>query len=172
VVGRRELQGGDDPGVGLGGEMRLEPVGAHGRGLVTVTGLRIDCRDDPVLGDLLRDAPGAFFRTGLDVLARDESKEADIVVALLAEPSGFGRGEDGEGVVHEPGDKGVAGALVGPLDDGLAAFVARRQKRDARRLGHRAADPSHRRDELGDGVLGGDGVVEDGRVEGSAVLCL
>ena len=39
-------------------------------------------------------------------------------------------------------------------------------------MGHRAADPSDRRDELGDGVLGGDGVVEDGRVEGSAVLCL
>ena len=41
---------------------------------------------------------------------------------------------------------------------------------DEGRLGHQPAHLADRRDELGDGVLGGDGVVEDGRVEGPAVL--
>src|ERR1035441_6048956 len=109
--------------------MCFEPIGAHGSRLVAVAGLHVDCRDDPVLGDLLCDAPGALLLTGLDILARDETEEADVVVRRLTERSGLGRGEDSFGVVHKPCDKGVARALVGPLDDWLSPLVARRRER-------------------------------------------
>ena len=87
--------------------MGFEPIGADRSRLVAVAGLHIDCRDDPVLRDLLCDAPGAFLLTGFDILAGDEGKEADVVVRLLAELSGLGRGKDRLGVVHEPCQKGV-----------------------------------------------------------------
>ena len=127
VVGGGELCGGDDPGIGLGGKMRLEPIGA---------GLCVDGRDDPVLGDLLRDAPGAFLLTGLDVLAGDESEQADVVVRLFAERNALGRPKDSQSVVHKSCHKGVAGTLVGPLDDRLATFVARCLKGNEGCLAH------------------------------------
>ena len=97
-VGRGDLQAGDDAGLGLGGQMGLEPVDPRGRGLVPVAGLGVDGRDDPVLGHLAGDPPGAVGLGWFDVLAGDEGEEPERLVALGRKREVPGGGEDRLGV--------------------------------------------------------------------------
>jgi len=80
--------------------------------------------------------------------------------------------QDGQGVVDKGGDELVERVGVVRGAGGLARVVVVVVRRQCQRLGlgHQPSDPADGRDELHDGVLGGDRVVEHGRVEHPAGL--
>ena len=64
--GLRDDRVGDQPGVGFGGDVGLEPVVFTGPGLVGVPGFGVHGGDDPVPGDPLRDPPPPTTSTVVD----------------------------------------------------------------------------------------------------------
>ena len=135
-----------------------------------MAGLDIDRRDHSVLGDLSRDLPGARLFTRFDVLARDESEQANGLAGHLARRAVLRCREHRLGVVDQSGNECVSRNPVGPLDDGLGALVSGRRQRHRAGLGNDATHLADRRDELGDSVLGGHRVIEDRRIKGPTAL--
>ena len=104
-VGRRQDRGSDQPGLGLDGQVSLVTVTTVMDRLAGVAGLRIDRRDDPVLGDLARDAPRSLGLARFDVLSGNEGKQSDGVGLIVVERLGCAGVEGGDGVVHEGRDE-------------------------------------------------------------------
>jgi hypothetical protein len=135
-------------------------------------------RDDPIFGDPAGDAPPPVGAVGaldrFDVLTSHQRQQRHRLGGLRVE-FGFGQvpeqpvgiadqriGQDGAGLLVVPGDRRltrivvvVGGAVFGDHRGGSR---------------HLPADPADRRDQLGDGVLGGDRVVEHGGVQRPAGL--
>ena len=120
--------------------------------------LWVDCRDHPVLGDSTRYAPGPILFSRLDVLGGDEGEHPDGVLLLGGELFSCDDVEESALRARRPVDDGLADHRV---------VVSELESRNSRDRGY---DPADGRDDLGDGVLGGDRVVEDRRVERPAVL--
>jgi hypothetical protein len=134
-----------------------------------VAGLGVHGGDDPVRRHPLGDAPRALLLTGLDVLAGDERQQAHGVGLGLGELDAVHGGDDGPGVVHQSRHQGGLGLGVVPGAHRLAGgVVVMGRHRERCGFGDEAADPADGRDELGHGVLGGHGIVEQGGVQGSA----
>ncbi len=170
--------------LGLDRDVRLEPVLAAVHRLVGVPGLGVHHADDPVRGDALSDPPPRraaginTVRVGFDqfdVLTGDQREQPHRVTRragrLLTDAV-----QHRQRVAHQSIDQRVAGRLVIPDDRGLARVVvvmSRRHLSD-HDIGppHQPADPPDRRDQLGNGVLSGDRVIEHGRVQRSTGLAL
>jgi hypothetical protein len=171
-VGRSEGGGGDDPGLGLDGDVRLVAVAVLRARLVHVARLRVDGRDDPVRGHFAGDPPGAVLVL-FDVLAGDERQQSEGARGLRGFGDVIEGGQDRQRVLHQGVDQLGPGDRVVPGDQGLAlGLVVVGAHHHLARPGDHPAHPADGRDELGDGVLGGHRVVEQGRVEGPAVLAL
>jgi hypothetical protein len=84
-VGGGEIAGSDQPGVGFDRDVGFVAVAIVRPGLVHVTGLGIDRRDHPVLGDTLGDPPRAFGSPGFDVLASDQREQTDQLLLVIIE---------------------------------------------------------------------------------------
>ena len=131
-VGRADGHLVDELGIGVDGQVGLVPVEAAVARLVTVAGLGVDRRDEPVLGHLVDDAKDPVVAL-FCVLAGDEGQQ----VGGGDGPDRQGFAVDGteraQGVAHQGVDEGVAGTLVVPvarrLADGVVLVVAPRAAR-------------------------------------------
>ncbi len=167
-IGRSQARRGHEAGLGLDGQMGFVAVSVLRSRLVHVAGLGIDRRDDPVLGHLAGDAPGPLVVL-FDVLACHKGQEAEGGGGVVARSHLLTCVEQGQGITHEPIDEIRFGLGVVPGDHRLArSLVVVGHESDLGRAGNGAPDTADRRDELGDRVLGGHGVVEEGRVERAA----
>jgi hypothetical protein len=169
---------GDQPGVGFDHDVGFEAVLAAFAGLVGMAGIRVDDRDDPVRGDGARDAPAPVAPIGalggFDVLTGDQRQQRHRLGLLGLEPlvpgvARFEPGQHRERVVDQHRDQLVTGLGVVPGDLGFAragVVMPRGPGRDD--LGGAtdlAGDPADRGDQLGHGVLAGDRVIQDRRIQ-------
>ena len=137
-----------------------------------VTGLGVDGRNDPVRGHFSGDLPGAVVFL-LDVLAGHQGQQSEGRGGLGFLGVVLELGQQLEGIADQPVDQGRLGHRVVPGDQGLArGLVVVGGKRHVFRSGDDPAHPADGGDQLGDGVLGGHGVVEQRRVEGPSGLSL
>ena len=187
ALGRHELRGdrrvgvlgpggpgqlliGDDPGLRVGGHVGAVAVPAGLGGLAGVPGLGVHGGDHPVFGDLAGDPPppvgpvGALG--GLDVLPGDQGQQRHRRRGR-ARPASAScqRRHQRVRVVHQRRDQRVLGRRVVPVDLRLArpgVVMPGAHRRDLlRRAGHLPRHPPDRRDQLGDGVLGGHRIGQD-----------
>ena len=152
--------------------MGAVPVPAGLGRLAGVPGLGVHGRDHPVLGDLAGDPPppvgpvGALG--GLDVLPGDQRQQRQRGRGRLVQVRVRERGHQRVRVVHQRRDQRVLRRRVVPVDLRLArpgVVVPGAHRRDLlRRAGHLPGHPADRRDQLGDGVLGGHRIGQDRRV--------
>jgi hypothetical protein len=132
-------------------------------------GHRLGYRDHPVRGDFVGDAPSPVGPVrafgGFDVLAGDQRQQrhrlSSLAISIGIVRVGHGhRVQERERVGHQR----LAGLLVVPGDGGLARVgVVMRPAAggdDLAGAGDRTAHPADRGDQLGDGVLGGDRVIQ------------
>ena len=148
--------------------VRLESILATVHRLVGVARLGVDGGDHPIRGHVLRDTPWSVGAIGaldrFDVLASDQRQQRHRVGSLGAE---FGLRQMAEDRCASPtrASRSVAGAGVVPGDLRFTRVVVVMSSAvlgdDLGGTGDFAADPADRADQLGDGVLGGDRVVED-----------
>ena len=123
-------------------------------------------------GDPLGDAPRAVPVAGLDVLAGDQGQQADRVGLLGVELDVLDGVDDRQRVVDQPGDQRRLGVGVVPGAHRLARRVVVMSRHLHRGgFGDQSPDPADRRDQLGHGVLGGDRVIEQRRVQRPAASC-
>lgn len=147
-------------------------------GLASVAGVGVDGGDHPVSGNLAGDLPpsGALAFTGdpFDILARDQRQQRQRLSRLRVRFGLLGVGpaqcgHDGQRVAHQGIDQLFACGFVVPGDLGFARLgvVARGciPHHCVLAADNDHSNPADRGDQLGDGVLGGDGVVEDRRVQ-------
>jgi hypothetical protein len=163
---------GDDLGVGIHRDVTLVAVEAPRLGLVPVAGLGVDDRDHPVLGHLGSDAKRSaviFFQ----VLNDHGGEEAGGFFDLFFELTVVQDGQAGVGIFGSRVDEALACCLVVPVDLGFGRrrVVVPALDRPAQLVFEVCVDdlqksPDSRADQ-GDGVHGGDRVVEGG-VESSA----
>lgn len=107
-----KLDVGDQPGVGLGGDVRLVAVAGGVGGLVGVARLGIDRGHDAGRGGALGDPPRPGPLTGLHVLAGDERQQGNRVGQRVGELQALvdevlGRPHELVGVIDELGDQPV-----------------------------------------------------------------
>ena len=159
---------GVDPGLGLDGEVGFVSVLFGRAGLVHVSGFGVDGGDDPVRGGAAGDAPAPVAPVRvlgrLDVLAGHEGEQAERVGCFRAVLA-FGQGgEQPDRVGDRRVDDLGTGCPVVPGDlrfAGVGVVVRGAHGRDrVRCAGHLARHAPDRGDDLGDGVPGGDRVVE------------
>jgi hypothetical protein len=124
--GPGQLLAGDDPGLGVGGQVRAVAVPAGLRRLAGVPGLGVDGGDHPVFGDLAGDPPSPIGPVaalgGLDVLPGDQRQQRHRRGGRLGQFRVPDRGHQRVRVVHQGRDQGVLGARVIPVDLRLARF--------------------------------------------------
>ena len=137
-----------------------------------VAGLGIDGRNNPVRGHFPGDLPRPVLVL-LDVLARHQGQQAQSGGGVGLAGALFEGGQHGEGVAHQSVDQGRLGHRVVPGDEGFARrLVVMGTDGDVGGPGDDPAHPADGGDQLGDGVLGGHGVVQESGVEGPAGLAL
>jgi hypothetical protein len=131
-----------------------------------MAGLGVDGGDHSVLGDPAGDPPRSGPLAGLDVLAGDQRQQRDRL-GLLGVKLDIGHcPEHGQRVVDQSRYQRLGGLGVVPGTFGLARpLVVMRPKCDLAGRPDQPADPADRCDQLGDGVLGGDRVLQDGGVQ-------
>ncbi len=131
-----------------------------------MAGLWVHHRDDPIRRGAANDAPLAGLIAGFDVLTCHERQQAQRVVARGVEVSPLDTLQEPQRVVDQPAHQGVLGFRIVPgalrLAD-LVVIVGDELDRSTR--GHHSANPTDRPDQLGDRVLGRDGIVEHRRVQ-------
>jgi hypothetical protein len=170
-VARGDRGGGDDLGIGVDGCVALVAVETPGCGLVTVPGLGIDRRDDPVLGHPPGNAEDSVG-TNVEVLADDSGEELGCLGDHRVEYSTVEDRETGVGVLGPGVDEGLACLPVIPVDLGLGrrgvgVAAGEHACQLVRQLvvGHLQQPPDGRADE-GDGVHGRHRVIEWSGIEG------
>jgi len=163
---------GRQAGLRLHRDMSFEPVDLLLPALMRVTCFGIHGRDDPVRGDPAGDLPPpvrAIRSLGrFHVLPGDQSEQGNRFLLLVGEGIRIDTGQQGQRVGDEPGDQLVPSSQVIPGDIGLARLRVVMASQPGH--GHVGAGdlPPHAadlRDELRDGVLTGDGVLKDRRVQ-------
>jgi hypothetical protein len=146
--------------------MGLVAVAPLGVGLAGMAGLRVHNGDHPVGGDLAGDPPASRPLAWLDVLAGDQRQQRDRLGLLGVQFQVSDRFEHGQGVVDQPRHQGLGGLRVIPGTHRLAwPVMVMRPKLYLARLRDEPSHPANRRDQLGDGVLGGDRIGQDGGVQ-------
>jgi hypothetical protein len=131
-----------------------------------MAGLRIDGGDHPVGGDLAGDPPRSRPLAWLDVLAGDQRQQRDRLTLLGAKLDIGHSVEHGQCVVDQPRHQRLGGLKVVPGAHWLAwTVVVVGGQLDLTGHSHQPADPADRRDQLGDGVLGGDRILQDRGVQ-------
>ena len=165
-----ELARGDQPGVGLGGDVGFVAVPVGVLGLVHVPGLGVDRGDHPVRGGALGDPPLAGPVAGFDVLAGDQRQQGHCVGLRLGELELLGGPHKLVGVIDQLGHE--------PVDIGGVVPVTRRPARlqvvlappHLGEFGDELADPADLGGQHRDRVLAGHCV--SSTVESSARRCL
>jgi hypothetical protein len=156
----------------------IRPAG--GCGSCGHAGLGVHGGDHPVRCGALGDAPAPVAAVGvlgrLHVLSCDQGQDTDRIRGLLTELLVGQVAQQPERVGDQSVDQVGAGLLIVPGDAGLAGIgVVMRGALHGRHVGGAgdlADDRTDRGDQLGDGDLCGDRVVQDGRVQRAAVLAL
>jgi hypothetical protein len=165
-VGGRQRTLGHQPGLGFGGNVALVAVALVGAGLAGVAGLGVDGGEHPILGDLAGDPPGAWPITLFDVLAGHQRQQRDRLGLLSLQLKVGDRRKHRQRVVDQPRHQRLPGLRVIPSTHRLARpVIVVGVNGDLTCLGDQPPDPADRRDQLGDGVLGGDRIGQDGGVQ-------
>ena len=129
--------------------------------------LGVDSGNDPVWGYFSGDLPGAVVLL-LDVLTGHQGQESECGAGLVLLGRILERCQEMDGIVDQPIDEGRLGHRVVPGDQGFASgLVVVGTHTHVFGSGNEPANPADGGDQLGHGVLGGNGVVEQRRVEGS-----
>jgi hypothetical protein len=129
-------------------------------------GLWVDGGDDPIPRDPAGDPPGSWPRARLDVLAGHQRQQRHRLGLLITQLRIGDRRQRHQRVVDQPRHQRLLGLRVIPGTLGLArTVIVMRPKLDLAGLPDQPAHPADRRHQLGDRVLGGDRILQDGGVQ-------
>jgi len=135
TIGGADLGGGDDLGVGIGGDVALVAVIAARAGLVAVAGLRVDQRQHPIRGDALGDDEAAVGGL-LDILADHGRQQLGRLGGVWAELDAAQGVQRPVAIPEQRVHQLLAGGLIVPVADrlaGLLVVVVTQQRRRHRR---------------------------------------